>query len=329
MSSRSHHIILLAILFTISLDASGQRWKRDRQQLIVGLGATGFMGDLGGSSSIGTQGMKDFDISAVRPSIMGGYRYFLLQELAVTGNLTAGFISGNDNFTSEPFRNNRNIHFRSPIVELSGNLQYYFYDAVREGARYRSLTRSRSIRRLEFKTYVFAGLAGFYFNPQGYFDGSLYNGSIPKADLPQDGWYSLRRLNTEGQGFFPTRKKYSPVSVAIPFGLGFVVQMNRELSIGFEYGFRKTFTDYIDDVSTTYVDPKVFTRMFEDDPAKIALGEFFANPTNNNLKDEYNDPTAPGLQRGNPYNNDSYMFALVKVYYSLQPRRPRHGLPRF
>jgi hypothetical protein len=319
------YILIVSIILGLSMESYGQRWKRDRKHLVFGLGAAGFMGDLGGADEIGTEGMKDFDFAAIRPAMTAGYQYLLLEYLSVTGNISFGYISGNDVHTNEPFRNNRNIHFRSPLLELSAQSQFYFFDATREGARYRRTTRTGARRRLELKLYGFAGVGGFYFNPQSYFDASAYRGSIPAEDLPANGWYNLRPLNTEGQGYFPTRNKYSRVSVSIPFGLGATLRLSREIAIGLEYGLRKTFTDYMDDVSTTYVDPRVFSEIF-DDPKKIALAEYFANPTINSLSERV---TAPGQQRGNPFNTDAYMFAFVTLYYRLSPTRPGFGLPRF
>lgn len=280
------------------------------------------MGDLGGADDIGStgiDGIRDFDIAAVKPALSLGYRYMIFENFAITGNLTTGYVSGNDQFTDEPFRNNRNIHFRSPIIELSATSQLYVYRMFREGARHRGVTRGRASRSYGFSAYIFAGVAGFFFNPQGYFDADNYNGSIPRDELPANGWYNLRPLRTEGQGFFPTREQYGLVSVAIPFGFGALYHINREMSIGLQYGFRSTFTDYIDDVSTTYVDPNIFPVIFED-PARVALAEFFANPTNNQLS---KSATAPGQQRGNPYNTDSYMFGFITVYYKIPDfRRP-------
>lgn len=307
-------ITIILILFFI-LDAFPQRqaWQRDRHYLAFGLGASGFMGDLGGADRIGTQGLRDFDFAAVRPSLMFGYRYFLLSDLAFSAHLTFTYVAGDDKNTNELHRNNRNINFRSPIIEFAPKLQYYFISYNRLGAQYRRATGARVRRNLEFSAYVFTGVAGFYFNPQGYFDAENYFGSIATDDLPSNGWYNLRPLFTEGQGYFPTREKYSSVSVAIPFGIGALMHINRDMSVGFEFGFRKTFTDYIDDVSRTYVDPSIYQDIFSE-PFQIALAEYFANPTINTLDA---NTTAPGQQRGNPYNTDAYMFTMFTFYYRI------------
>lgn len=316
---------LIACLLILTIEGQAQRWTRDRQHLVIGLGGSGFMGELGGADAIGTQGLKDFNFSATRPSFLAGYRYFIFENVAVTGNFAMGYVAGSDELTAEPFRNNRNIHFRSSILELSSIAEFYLLRLNRQGARYTRITRRVGFRNINASAYLFAGIAGFYFNPQGYFESASYNGSVAAEFLPPDGWYNLRPLSTEGQGYFPTREKYSPVSLAIPFGLGFTVQLNQDLALGFQYGFRKTFTDFIDDVSTTYVDPKIFSTMFED-PDKIALSEHFANPTNNQLSKSV---TAPGQQRGNPFNSDAYMFGFITLHYRLPDFGRIYGTTRF
>lgn len=315
-----HFLIVSFLILFVAGDAISQRWSRERHHLVIGLGASGFMGDLGGADDIGStgiQGIKDFDYLALRPALLLGYRYLVFENLGVTGNLGLGYVYGDDKFTEEPFRNNRNINFRSPIIELSSTADLTVWRFNRHGARYRKITRIRALGDLTASLYIFAGVGGFYFNPQGYFERDLYQGNIPIADLPRDGWYNLRPLKTEGQGYFETRKNYTPFSLVIPFGLGGMVYINPDLSLGIRYGFRKTFTDYIDDVSTTYVDPLIYSIMF-DDPRKTALAEYFANPTNNSLS---KSSTSPGLQRGNPFNTDAYMFAFITLHYRINDSR--------
>jgi hypothetical protein len=321
-------ILSLLVIFLFSADAQSQRWKRERHHILFGLGATNFLGDLGGADDVGSQGIsgfRDFDFAATRPAFTIGHRYFLYENLTMTNSLSMGYLYGHDRFTEEPFRSNRNIHFRSPIIELSGTADLYVVRFQKVGAKYRAVTRARAGRGTLTSGYLFAGVAGFYYNPQGYFDAADYNGVVAQEDLPANGWYNLRPLNTEGQGFFPTRKNYSPVAFAIPFGIGATIQLDNEIALGFRYGFRKTFTDYIDDVSTTYVDPAIFNEMF-DDPSKAVLAKHFANPTNNQMSKSV---TAPGQQRGNPFNTDAYMFGFITVTYRFNTGRRIYGSIRY
>ncbi|MBS4012285.1 MAG: hypothetical protein KGZ97_00810 [Bacteroidetes bacterium] len=328
----------LLLIFILSItDVYSQSWKRERDHIVLGLGGTGFMGDLGGSTKEGSQYMRDYNFSSMRPVGLLGYRYFFIQDAAVRGHLAFGYISGDDSHIkldgpaspddviAAHYRLNRNLNFRSPILELGVQAEYYFLRAYQMGARYRRLTKARGWFGYNFSAYAFLGINGFYFNPQGKFESANYKGSVAAEDLPSDGWYSLRPLKTEGQDYFSTRSQYSPVSISIPFGLGAIFVINRQLSVGLEYGFRTTWTDYIDDVSRTYVDPAIYSEMYAGDPHKIALAEYFSNPTIGILGD---NATYPGQQRGNPHNTDAYMFTLITVYYNV-PQKRGPGLPRF
>jgi hypothetical protein len=314
---------LLISIFVV--EAHSQRWKRERHHFVFGLGVTGFMGDLGGADRVGSQGFRDYDFAASRPVIGLGHRYFLYENLTITNSLAAGLIYGSDRLTDEPYRNNRNIVFRAPIVELSSTADLYVIRFQKVGARYRALTRRRSGRGHLTSGFIFAGVAGFYFNPQGYFDAAQYKGQIPAETLPSSGWYNLRPLKTEGQGYFPTRQQYSPFSIAIPFGIGATIEISDEYAIGFRYGFRKTFTDYIDDVSKTYVDPAIYVDLFGES-RKAVLSEYFSNPSNHSLSKSV---TLPGEQRGNPYNTDAYMFGMITFSYRFNSGRRIYGRLRY
>ncbi|PLW93702.1 MAG: hypothetical protein C0592_05285 [Marinilabiliales bacterium] len=295
---------LLVILFLLadnSANAQFNHWRRNRSEYVFGLGATNFLGDLGGANQIGTNGMRDLDWPATRPLGSIGYRYRTGKQHAVSCKLHVGYLNGDDALTEEPIRQNRNLNFRTPVVELGGQFEWML-TRQREGHRY-NLRGVRGWRNISIESYVFVGISGFWFNPQGrYIDGT---------------WHSLRPLNTEGQGMVETRKTYSPVQFAIPFGIGFKYAISREWSIGLEYGMRKTFTDYIDDCSTTY---------FDNDEIRAENGDlaaYFADPQ---LGLEPSQSFA-GEQRGDPTDFDSYMFAELTFYYKI----PRGGfaIPKF
>lgn len=324
---KKHWFLFTIFIAFSSMQLSAQRWVRERNQLIIGFGATGFMGDLGGADGIGTQGFRDFNFGAIRPGATIGYRYHLMQYLALKGTIAFGYVYGDDRLTDEVFRNRRNIHFRSPVLETSVQGEYYFWHVDRLGDRYRRITRSRGWIGWDFKAYVFAGIGGFYFEPQARFLAADFNqndfpGVIPAEGLPPDGWYNLRALRTEGQGYFPTRDTYSPLGLVVPMGVGITFSMSRELTFGVEYGFRKTFTDYIDDVSTLYIDPNAYGEMF-DDPRTAFLAQYFGNPTTDNNHAQ----TKPAEQRGNPHNDDAYMFLFVTLSYKFPDSRIRGRIP--
>ena len=101
-------------------------------------------------------------------------------------------------------------------------------------------------------TFIFTGITRFYFNPKGqYLDGN---------------WYELRPLTTEGQAsdLYLARDRYKLSGFSIPFGIGYKINAYEFLTLSFNVGWRITFTDYIDDVSTTYVEESILTEIGEE-----------------------------------------------------------------
>ena len=94
---------------------------------------------------------------------------------------------------------------------------------------------------MPFSPYANVGIAGFHFNPRTFFRGE---------------WYDLQPIGTEGQGIneLDFREPYSLYEFAIPFGIGVKWAFSERWNLGLEYAARWTFTDYLDDVSRTYVD---------------------------------------------------------------------------
>jgi hypothetical protein len=123
----------------------------------------------------------------------------------------------------------------------------------------------------------------------------------------------LRPLGTEGQGssLYPDRKQYSSMAICIPFGAGFKYALNERTNVGFEILYRFTNTDYLDDVSKTYVDPAVFPPNPDGSPSNALL-----------LSDrsyELGEPIGiPGRQRGNSRQKDQYVTAMFTVSFNLQ-----------
>ena len=123
-------LLLTLVLLTESVFAQGYdrrqtRWDRYRHEIGAGLGMTAFLGELGGADAIGSDGLRDWNFNQNRPALQLDYQYFLMRNLSVRGNFLFGTLSGDDANTTEPFRRNRNLHFRANIYEFSGMLQYY------------------------------------------------------------------------------------------------------------------------------------------------------------------------------------------------------------
>ena len=109
-----------------------------------------------------------------------------------------------------------------------------------------------------FTPYITLGVSAFNYDPYAYLDGQKY---------------FLRPLGTEGQGstLIPDRKPYSTMAFAIPFGVGVKYSLNDRMNMGFEVVHRFTNTDYLDDVSKTYVDPSVFPPNPDGSPSPAIL----------------------------------------------------------
>ncbi|MGP8214818.1 MAG: hypothetical protein ACLQQ4_04580, partial [Bacteroidia bacterium] len=132
---------------------------------VFGVGPSQFLGDVGGSSNIGTHFLEDFNYQAIRYGGFVGYRDYLNSEFAVRGTFTAAMVSGDDGYPGvNDIRHNRNLNFRSPIMELSVQAEYYFYQSSHIGHRYH-IKHAKGFKRFNIDGYVFAGLGGFFFNP--------------------------------------------------------------------------------------------------------------------------------------------------------------------
>lgn len=236
-----------------------------------GLGTSYYYGDL-------TDG---FTNSLVRPAISISGNYYVTPTLSFRAGITAGAFGAADSMSGDEGRQVRDLHFRSPIGEVSGVLMYEF---IRD--KYFGIPWQR--RKKAFSPYAFGGIALFAFNPRAQLDGR---------------WYALQPLGTEGQfipdGDYPD--PYSRVSVALPFGGGVSVRITPEIGLNFEIGYRMTFTDYLDDVSTNYPDFDALRQT--NGPVAVDLS---ASP---------HFSTRPGAKRGNPGVDDSYFFTMVSATY--------------
>jgi hypothetical protein len=114
------------ILIPYLTDAQATRWKRTRYEAIAGIGSTAFMGDLGGGAG-SSHFISDFDFTSQRYLITGGVRYKILQPLSVKGAITYGMLSGDDAKAKDKYRKDRNLSFRSPIIEFSAQLEYSIF----------------------------------------------------------------------------------------------------------------------------------------------------------------------------------------------------------
>jgi uncharacterized protein DUF6089 len=284
-------LIFSICILLISLTAFSQVRNKYKYELLGGIGPTGFMGDLGGADQNGSHFLKDYNFNSTRFNINAGVRYKKSSAFGFKGMLTYAMVSGNDADTKDFIRHNRNLNFRSPIIELSAQVEYYFLNEKTKNLYTISGLKSKKKKR-KFAPYLFAGVGAFYYNPKEKLNGE---------------WYSVRKYHVEGQGLPGGPKQFSNFNVAIPVGIGFRYNLNKRWSIGAELGVRKTFTDYIDGVSGKYYNKVALQQAYG--PTAVAL----ADP---NLGLIPNATTA-GQERGNPKYKDSYMFLTINVGYKF------------
>ncbi len=274
---------LFAVLFaTVSL------WPTLRgQSLEIGgfYGISNYMGDL--------QQVR-FEVATIQRAYGLYTKWFPTKSLALKAQLYKGVLTGADaNYpTLEPIRQ-RNLSFRSPIYEAAAILEFHFLQF--------------GVKRILAAPFFYAGVAAFHFNPKTVYDGE---------------WVALQPLGTEGQGHQPgSPTPYSLTQLSLPFGLGFSINPTRQISLSFELGFRKTWTDYLDDVSGAYPD---LATLRESNPMAAALSYRALEQAN----DALTNPV--GQARGNPNGkNDMYFFAGTTFGFRLFTRKQKHSSPLF
>jgi hypothetical protein len=277
-----------SLLFAQHTNFNTQRnWSLNKKEFFLGFGATQFTGDLGGRNRIGTDfSLVDIDFPATSFGGVIGFRYRFHPYFATSSTLNIGMLKGNDALTNEVVRNSRNLQFRTMIYEYSQRLEFILFANEKFGARYRIPGRNAAKNRNE-RVYLFTGAGICYFNPE-----AQYNGS----------WVKLDPLNTEGQGLPGGAIETLPISMTIPFGIGLRMGIGQMLRIGIEASYVKTFSDYIDDVSTTYYDPSLLGS---------EAAAYLSNPAASNVV-----WFAPGQQRGDK-NKDAYYYLNVVAAYNI------------
>jgi len=267
----------------------------------ITVGPMVFLGDLGGHVGKGTTFIKDYNMNQTKIAIGAFVATYPTQWLGFRFSLNYGKVQGNDaDITAhggyEEARKNRNLDFRSTILE--GNVLAEFYPTV-------FLEEESDDVTGRLRPYGVLGLGAFHFNPQG----SVRN------QYGDQVWVDLKPLRTEGEGFaeYPDRKPYSLTQLNIPMGAGVKYFFSDALNISFEIIHRKTFTDYIDDVSTRYVDPTLFSKYLSPTQAALAL-----QLSNKAVGGYGNSNYSTNDKRGDKNQNDAYFTAQFKIAFRIK-----------
>ncbi len=313
MKKKGYTFVLLLFSTVILQNAFAQNfnrandWKKYRKEVTIQAGVSGFLGDLGGLNKIGTDfSPVDIEFSLTRPAISLAYRYKVARNLNWHSSFNYLLVAGDDKLTTEPYRNNRNLNFKSNIFELATRVEFSYF-SKKSGNRYaikKTLSRRHKARTWELMGFV--GIGGFYFNPKG--------------QNPNTGeWVKLQPLHTEGQGLPGGPSQYKRIGVSIPMGVAWRTIINKTWSLGLEFNYRKTFTDYIDDVSTTYYDKAALQAAYG--PNSVLM----ADPTTGAIPGATYLADGTGQQRGDK-EKDAYMAFQITVGKFFKPKRGKTKL---
>jgi hypothetical protein len=211
----------------------------------------------------------------LKPNVAIGAEYYLTNRISARAELTWFQLSGND-ADADDDRVERNLSFRANCLELSA---LGAFNLTPMGLRF--------YQRSKLNFHAFAGVGLMYFNPKAKYQGE---------------WHALQPLQTEN-------KDYSRFQFVIPAGIGARIKLDPFFNILIEGGYRFTFTDYLDDASSTrYVDVDLLKNQSE---LARALSDRRVE-----IDTQPSRPTEVG-KRGNPNENDGYFIANITLQYYI------------
>jgi hypothetical protein len=271
--------ILVAAIFTLSAitGANAQNSVVQEGEFGFGLGGSHYFGDLN------TQGR----LNRIKAAASVFFRKNFGNYIALRLGASFAQVGYSDQYnTHNEYMYKRNLSFNSKVWELALQGDFNFFRFMPGEPQY------------NFTPYITLGAGIFTYDPYAY----LRNEKI-----------HLRELGTEGQGssLYPDRKQYSSMAISIPFGAGIKYAINERFNIAFEVLHRFTNTDYLDDVSKTYVNPLAFPPNPDGSPSNAFL-----------LSDrsyELGEPIGiPDRQRGNSKQKDQFVTAMFHLTFNLQ-----------
>lgn len=307
-------------------------FTKQKQYFYLGFGVNSmnYFGDIAPKS-----GIFSTKISSTRPGTTISFGYRIGPRYTLQASLSYGTLFSDDNIAADPvgdvskFRYVRNVHFRNDIIELAF---VGVFDLFQNQGSYLS--------RVQLTPYAIIGVAGFHHNPKAKApETNIHTG----AAIPEAGqWVSLQPLGTEGQfaDLLPTDanfgiKPYSLWQLSIPFGLGARYKLGEALDISLDLTFRYLFFDYIDDLSSNYVDLGVLdsdlakamsdrsrepTSAFNGDTRDLSAWPAFTYPGRDGQTYTVTQgwgEESPTNKRGGASDNDIYYVTSIKISYII------------
>lgn len=265
---------LLFVLLALSGKSNAQTYYRWTEFGVAG-GTTQYFGDLN----------DNYGFHYIRPNFGVFARYNLNHyvSLRLSGNYTQ--VGYDDSYNKNIYQKERNLNFRSNIFEatIQAELNFFRFETGN--------------LECQWTPYITGGIGAFYYNPYTFYKGDKYY---------------LRPLGTEGQNFGGTygSRAYNRTALCFPIGVGVKWWMFPGVNVGLEITDRLTNTDYLDDVSTTYVGASKFAP----DPTALNAPYFIQDPSL--LKNPSNPIGREGKQRGSSATKDQYL--MVQLHLSIQ-----------
>jgi hypothetical protein len=295
-------IVCLVVVTAYVHTATAQYYYYDNQhyepdllwEAGVSAGVMNCFTDLGGRKGLGKGFIKD--LNAQRFNFASGFYAGALYKQTIGARLEATFgrISATDKVlegdeSEAKNRYQRNLHFKSRITEVALLAEFHPL----------TLLQSVMVEPSRFSPYLLAGVGLFHFDPQAYINNR---------------WVSLQPLHTEGQGFaeYAERRNYALTQVNFPLGIGVRYEISALFNARMEVVHRVLRTDYLDDVSTRYIDPSLFGKYMDHGTAVLAAQLADRRPELNS-----DIITGEGEIRGDPKDKDSYFTIQFKLSMSI------------
>jgi uncharacterized protein DUF6089 len=269
--------VFLVSIFFFTTNIYAQEPIVQEGEFGIGIGAAHYFGDLNTRARVN------------RPKIAAGIFFRKNFGNYIAARIVANYaqLGYSDIYnTHNEYMLRRNLSFNTNVWELSLRGDFNFFRFLPGDPEF------------NFTPYVSLGVGVFSYDPYAYLQGQKY---------------FLRPLGTEGQGssLYPDRKPYSSMAICFPVGVGIKYAFNERFNIGLEITHRFTTTDYLDDVSKTYVDPAVFPPLPDGSPSPAFL-----------LSDRSYELGTPigikGRQRGVETNKDQFITAMIYFSFNLQ-----------
>lgn len=267
---------ILLFIIAAALNVRGQNLEYvQKGEFGITVGAAHYFGDLNTRAAL----------NRPKPAVGAFFRKQFGNYVGLRISAHYAQVGYSDTYSKNEFQKTRNLSFNSNIWELALQGDFNFFKFIPSNPDYL------------FTPYITLGIGAFTYDPYAYLAG--------KKEF-------LRPLGTEGQLIgYNGRKPYSTLAICIPLGVGIKYNISDKVNLSFEVSHRFTNTDYIDDVSTTYIGAGRFApmstagllqdRSYEIDPDKIIGVE--------------------GRQRGWSKQKDQYIIAEIGFTYNLSSYR--------